>query len=665
MRRALDSSHDGFWECHLGTGSIWYSDSLRSMLGLTREQLPDEAGRLAALIHDEDRERMQSAYQSATRHLGPFGYEVRIRDGQGRWRWVRGRGQVWPGADGLPEIIAATLTDVHEQKQAHEQARIELERLVAERTAGLEAALAQAERANAAKSEFVAHMSHEIRTPLNGLLGLTMLALRAAESPAQRRHLEVALQSGRTLLQIVDDVLAFSHLEAGLPRFADEPFDLADLLADTLRAAIPLTRGQIVAARFDWLGERTRVRGDAKRIRQVVFNLLDNAAKFTNCGHVALLTELREHGGGRCTATIRVEDSGPGIAADQHQRIFEAFVQGDQSLSRGHGGTGLGLATARGMARAMGGDITVASEPGAGATFALTLPLDIDAEAITHAAPGVPLVAQAWLTGGSAARAGWMVERLHRLGIGTRLFDSLAATVAEARRLPAAERPGALLVSQWLLASAADLHALHHALPGTRLSLLVRPDWRDPAIERAAAQIDMPLLVSPLTTHDLRLALTTPAPRAARGAVLAAGATERAQHRPQPSAGHVLLVEDNPVNRMIGVEFLRALGLQSKAVDDGAQALLACAAEAPALVLMDLQMPVMDGLEATRQLRALQRAGKLVAFPIVALTAHAMHNDRAQAAAAGMDGYLTKPLLLEALRDELGRWLPALPPVAA
>ncbi|MEF7614337.1 PAS domain-containing protein [Aquincola sp. MAHUQ-54] len=798
LERALDSSLDGFWEYNLRTGDAWYSHSLRRMLGDTAQAAPDMAGRLSSRLHPDDAAGFIEAVDRAAARGTAFEREARLRDGEGRWRWFRARGRVWPGADGRPELLAGSLTDVHEACEARAalarmseryeravlatphglfermldedtmymsdpfwhalgyapgelpstrstfvrlmhpddlapyQARVdeatraqapldvrmrlrsksgayrwfqqlarlhrqpdgrlcaagvlvdideqvstraalerghaELERLVAERTMRLEAALAlaeqarsEAERATAAKSLFVAHMSHEIRTPLNGVLGLTELALQMAVSPTQRRHLEVALQSGQSLLQVVDEVLDFSRTQRDAGPVANEPFDLSELLAATMRSVMPMARGSHVAMRFDWEGRRTRVRGDPARLRQIVINLLGNALKFTERGHVGMRTDVEDGGDGRCTARIRIEDTGPGIAADQQARVFEAFVQADASLSRRHGGAGLGLATARALAQALGGSIALRSEVGQGSEFLLTLPLDTDGPPDPELPPPEPL----WVVSPNANRVHWTHERLQRMGGEVRSLESIDAAVRLAGTLPPGEHPVGVLVSQWCLTDPAGLLALRAELPRAQIALMQRPDWHQPALEQAAEALNIHCALMPLTPRALRALMSgqagplppahaPPPPEAeapAPAAPLAAG---------QP-VGYVLLVEDNPVNRMIGEGFLRALGLDPRTADDGVQALAACAADTPALVLMDLQMPVMDGLEATRRLRALQRAGRLPYFPIIALTAHALQSDRDLAAAAGMDGYLTKPLMLEALRSELQQWLP-LPP---
>lgn len=787
LERALASAMDGFFEYDLRTETAWYSDSLRRMLDLTPEQLPDGSGRLAEQLHPDDVPVFEAAAEQSARDGAPFEIELRLRDSRAQWRWMRSRGRMWPGPDGRRTLLAGSLTDVHaaresrralqrmserygramlatshavfermldedrmvvadrvwealgyepgelpatrsallqllhpddqamyeraareaaaqladldvqyrmrcksgehrwfhqmatphvqadgrvrvtgvmididdqvRAREALERERAELESLVAQRTASLEAALAEAqqardeaERATAAKSLFVAHMSHEIRTPLNGVLGLTELALQMASTPTQRRHLEVALQSGRSLLQVVDEVLDFSRAQASGPP-AEEPIDLPELLAVVTRSLMPLARGRQVAVRFDWEGLRTRVRSDPARLRVILVNLLGNALKFTEQGHVGVSTEAQDLPDGRCRIVVRVDDSGPGIAPDQQAQVFEAFVQGDASLSRRHGGTGLGLATARALARSLGGDITLHSQPGHGSVFTLSLTLASDGPPD----PEPPTVTgPVWVVATAHHRAAWMQQQLLRRVSEVQLLTSLAEATACASRLPAAERPVAVLVSQWCLREPEDLRALRRALPRAHLSMLLRPDWHQPELEQAAQDLHITPAQLPLTPRALQALL---APPQAEPDPMAGTATAAQAATAAPS-GHVLLVEDNAVNRMIGEGFLHALGLVTHTADDGAQALAACVRLAPALVLMDLQMPVMDGLEATRRLRALQREGRLRHFPIVALTAHALESDRERAVAAGMDGYLTKPLLLEALRAELQRWLP-------
>jgi len=501
-----------------------------------------------------------------------------------------------------------------------------------------------------AQSRFVAHMSHELRTPLAGLLSLLDLAHRLAQDPVQRRYLDVAMQSGRVLQRTIDMVLDLSRLRDGALPLADEPFDAAEAVAEVLRGALARIRATGLSMRYDWVGEPTWVRGDELRLRQIVANLVDNAVKFTTQGQVQVQGTLADAAGqtGRRLLTLTVDDTGPGMSAEQARQVFDAFVQGDDSLSRRHGGVGLGLTIARELARLMGGEIALRTSPGQGSTFTLSLPLESapDPDPVGSSPEG-----HAWLVFAADAPAAWIQRRLQRLGWTSEPLRSCAQAVRRASDLPAGDRPTLLIVAEQALAPDTDLDALRAALPAARIGLLIRPDWNQPQLEQRALALGMALDIMPLTPRDLRLmtaARLPPAPEVAPPVVAAA------------LAGDVLVVEDNAVNSMIAEEFLRLLGLTVRTAQNGEQALAACSASAPRLVLMDLQMPVMDGLTATRQLREWQARGELADFPVIALTAHAMAADAQACRDAGMVGFLTKPLLLERLRSELERWIPEL-----
>ena len=650
-QRALSASPDGFWERDLRTQGVWYSPGFLSLFGFRDGDLPAARGAATARVHPEDQSRFRAAYREALRTLGRFDYEVRFRDAAGQWRWVHGSGRVWPDADGRPEFISGAVSDIHRRTTTISA----LEQLVQERTARLEAALAlaeqrrlEAERANAAKSRFLAHMSHEIRTPLNGVLGLTELALLGAEQPEQRRFLTVAKQSGEALRQVISDVLDFSRIEADRVELRRQPVDLVATLAETLRAVMPLARPRDLQVLFDWEGDTTPVLADEGVLRQIVTNLLGNAIKFTAQGHVALTAAARREDAGQLALTLRVADTGPGVPPRLRQKVFEAFEQGDDSPSRAHGGSGLGLTIAHRLAQALGGELRLDCPPEGGSVFTLTLRLPTDPDAAAAPAPAAGAPGLAWLVEPRALAGQWLARRLQRLGW---TVARCASTDEALQRAAAAgpARPGLLLLGVPALHEPADLARLRQALPGARMHLLIRPDWHQPALERQARALGITPLLMPLTPPMLH-------------ALAGAPADEPGTTAAEPPAAwqgtEVLLVEDNPVNQMVGEAFLRALGLQVHLAASGREALDACRLHRPGLVLMDLQMPDMDGLEATRQLIAMQREGRWPGAPIVALTAHASDADRCACREAGMHGVLTKPLSLDTLRQQLGQWLP-------
>ena len=672
LERMLAASQDGYWERDLRSGRIWYSDSFRALFGLAGPALTGRSSDVVARVHPDDLGHLRAAYDQALRSRGDFDFEVRFLDMAQRWRWIRGSGRVWLDAAGEPASIGGVVSDVHRRKtvlRQREQTRMALEALVRERTAGLQAALAlaeqrrlEAERAHAAKTRFLAHMSHEVRTPLNGVLGLVELAQRTATDPAQQRYLQVARQSGQALQQVISDVLDHARLEAGRPILPQHPFDLADALADVMRGLMPLARQRDLVMMYDWEGDNTWVQGNESAIRQIVTNLLGNALKFTDSGQVTLHTRAEPGDGGSLRLAVQVQDTGPGIAPALRQRVFEAFEQGDNSLSRVHGGTGLGLTIARGLAAALGGSLHLDCPAEGGSIFTLKLCLPAGPEpeptpSVTgspRAGPDTRPPDLVWLVYHRQAPADWLARRLQRLGWQVAVRVGVADALAHAQQ-PGGPWPDLVLLGEPVLTPDADLAALRRALPQVPMRVLIRPDWHDPVLEPLARSLDMRPLLAPLTPAALRALGRSLPPGPALGPAAAVSPLAAALR----AGAQVLLVEDNAVNQMVAEACLQALGLQVSLADSGPAALAACVACPPALVLMDLQMPGMDGLETASRLLALQRQGRWPGAPIVALTAHAGPADLAACRAVGMSGVMSKPVSIDSLRQQLAQWLPA------
>ena len=658
FERAMAATGEAHFEHALADDVFYMSPRIHALLGRPeRRDAPDRA-EFFSWIHADDQPQVAECARVSMQGPGPWQCDYRLRLADGSYRWFRGRGRTDVSPDGQLRVIGM-VGDVHAQMlERHEllEHRQHLQQMVEERTASLEAALAeaqrqrqQAEQANEAKSSFLAHMSHEIRTPLNGLLGLNELALREASTTQQRRFLKLALQSGHGLLEMLNGVLDFSRLSAGVAPPKCEPFDLAETLAACMRQVMPMAREKNLGAMFDYHGHISRLVGDAQRIQQVATNLLTNALKYTATGHVALQTRVASLNDGRWVVEIEVSDTGPGMSPEVAARVFEPFVQGDDSLARAHGGSGLGLSIARGLCESMGGSITLDTRPGAGATFTVSLTLEPE-PGISTAAP-VLAPGHAWLVYTRQVPAQWLAERMQRLGWSSEVLPSLVDAVQRGGTAPQA--PSLVVVAEAACSSAASLAALRQALPDTPITLLVRPDWNQPQLESAARAGNMPLSFMPLTPSALQQLLTIDTAAATPAAESAMGDLDTGI----PGGSEVLIAEDNPVNQLIITEMVAALGLRTRLADDGAMALSACLSQAPQLLLMDLQMPNMDGLEATRRLTELQRRGELPAFPIVALTAHATPQDRERCLAAGMKGFLTKPISMGLLRTELRRWM--------
>ena len=530
---------------------------------------------------------------------------------------------------GLPDGTVGVLSfiqDVTELRATEESLRVALE---------------QARAASVAKSRFLANMSHEIRTPINGVAGMIDLVLDAPVSDQQREWLRLARGSADTLLALVNDVLDLSKIEAGVMTVERVPFALQALLADVVRllAARAREKGLLLDLLVD-PALPDRVFGDALRLRQVLLNLVGNAVKFTERGGIRLRT--RGIGSGR--VAFEIDDDGPGIAPEQQRRVFDPFVQGDDSATRRHGGTGLGLSISAQLVELMGGRLQLDSAPGRGARFFFDLDL---------AAEPVPM---------GPCLAGWRIAWLgHDGAMAEHAVAALRAWGAHARFV------------------APDDAAPDEGLRSCETWVVDRedPPWIDAAIARARQDATLRRLVRlapadrPLGVH----AASLPSTQGLAGATLhqpvawpallaALGAKEAAPPPPEaprtvvgaPFEGwRVLLAEDNDVNGMLAVATLERLGADAELARDGVQALERLQGQRYDAVLMDIQMPHLDGLQALKRWRAVEAAQGLPRTPVLAMTAHAMRGDRERFLAEGFDGYVGKPFERAELVAEVRR----------
>jgi signal transduction histidine kinase/DNA-binding response OmpR family regulator/HPt (histidine-containing phosphotransfer) domain-containing protein len=530
----------------------------------------------------------------------------------------------------------------------------------------LDMALLDAQAATRAKSEFLAVMSHEIRTPMNGVLGMLDLLHSTPLSAEQLQFAAVAKNSALALLQVINDILDFSKIEAGRLELEEINFDLRVLLEEVVRLfAMRAAEKGLELGCMIHFDVPTAVNGDPGRLRQILTNLLGNAFKFTSQGEILLEAEVETEQAEDLLLRFTVCDTGIGIPADKLDRLFKSFSQVDASTTRQFGGTGLGLAISKRLVETHGGEIGVDSEPGIGSTFWFTVRLKRGEEPVVHslAAPERLAGLRVLVVDDNRTNLQIVKQMLLRWGCHTLLADSAAAGMEQLYAALEQEQPIELVVLDYLMPEMDGLQFARaiRAAPelGTpRLLLLTSVAQRGDAAEIRQHGIDA-YLAKPVTHSQLYNTLL-----ALLGEPTAGTPHIITQYTPLDNSAErvrlrLLLVEDNEVNQQVALNMLRRAGLSADLATNGLEALEAVQQQAYDLVLMDVHMPELDGLEATRRIRAL--GGVYAVLPIVAMTANAMEGDRQACLSAGMNDYLAKPFkpddLLKTIRANLNRAL--------
>ncbi len=582
--------------------------------------------------------------------IDTYTLEKRVRRRDGRPIWVKVINSVVRDEGGQMVLGISMVEDITQRK--------EVEASMLRNAAELRAARDQAEVAARAKSEFLATMSHEIRTPMNGVIGMTSLLLDTPLTPEQREYVETIRLSGDALLAIINDILDFSKIEAGRVELEEQPFEVRTCVEEALDLLASRATGKGLELLYDIAPDvPASVVGDATRLRQVLVNLISNAVKFTEAGEVVVtVAGGRPQPDGRCEVQFTVQDTGIGIPPDRMDRLFRSFSQVDASTTRKYGGTGLGLAISKRLVELMGGTITVESTVGVGSTFRFTICVEPLAETGPAALPAIPAAGRRVLVahGNDRARVllaswleGWGLEA-RTVAPGPDAWAVLAEASADL----------VLLDARFPDVVPGDLaQALAARTPAPRLLLLSPAGRRHTSAGEGVVEIG-----TPVKHGVLRGALCRLLGGAVEPAVPNAG-PEGGVVDPNPPEGgggsvRVLLAEDNLVNQKVALRMLERLGYKADVVANGLEVLQARHIARYDIILMDVQMPEMDGLTATREIRAHWPADEQPY--IVAMTANAFESDRDECLEAGMDDYVSKPVQAAMLREALERAVAAL-----
>jgi len=655
FRLVSRATEDAIWDWDVVANTISFSESLQNLFGYRAGEFESTMAFWSNSIHPDDHDEvMASVHRFFAGREELWMGEYRFRCADGSYAFVYDRGYVVRNAEGKPLRMVGSMMNITERKRAETE---------------LHDAKVDAEAASRAKSEFLANMSHEIRTPMNGIIGMTDLALETELNRDQREYLGMVKSSAHALLRLINDILDFSKIEAGKLELESIHFSLRDCVAGMLKPlGIRADQKGIELVADIHADVPDHLVGDSMRLRQILINLTDNAIKFTRQGEVVLSVVSQTINGKESELHFSVSDTGIGIPQEKQAAIFEAFAQADGSTTRTYGGTGLGLSIASQLIQKMQGRIWIESKTGEGTTFHFTARIgvqDTPAPSVQHADPRDLAGLRALVVDDNAINRRMLRDMLTNWRIKPNVAATGADAFAEMARAAEAKTPYELVLLDGVMpemdgfALAEKIHQ-QPALAGATVMMLSSAMPTGSAARCGSLGISG-LLTKPVTQSELLDAILiaiSASPSVSSPSLLAKEITPMEGEEKKTRALRILLAEDNLINRAVATGILEKAGHVLVHAATGLEAVEAFSDGSFDLILMDVQMPEMDGLEATRRIRELEEAtgGHIT---IVAMTAHAMAGDRERCLAAGMDDYVSKPLRKQDLLRALAGASPA------
>lgn len=640
LQLALDVANDGLWDWKTDSTGLYLSPRWQTMLGYEPGELTTEYAELMNLVHPDDRRRIEKAMAALLNSACVvFEEDVRFRQKDGSWRWVASRAKaVEMDKHGLPARVVGTHVDIHSRKQTEFE-------LAEERK--------KAEAANVAKSAFLAHMSHELRTPLNAVIGLTSLLLRSRMQSEQREYIETIQSSGEMLLTVINDIIDLSKVEAGEMKLEQHIFDLRQCVEAVIDLAAPRAAEKQLELNYHIASDAPiNVRGDTVRLRQVLLNLLNNAVKFTETGEVVLTVDTESSlDPEKCCLVFSVRDTGIGMTEEQQKRIFHPFRQADSSTTRQYGGTGLGLTICDKLVHMMGGSFDVISSPGEGSDFRFNVMLGIAPPGEERDASmdrNLPaLNGQRILVVDDNETNRFILEQHLRLW---GAVPVTASTGFEALVILENHPPFSLMLLDMFMPGMDGVELARAirerpAFRSTPLVMLTSSMGHDEQFKKTGFEA---VLFKPIKPAVLcRTLIQILSGDLCRKQISANEEESRDEARPL----RILLAEDNLVNQRVCMLLLKKLGYAARIAANGIEAVQAVEEADFDVILMDVQMPKMDGLAATQEI--CRRWPEGVRPYIIGVSAHALQEERERALSMGMNDYLSKPIHIDELRYAL------------